>query len=222
MPKLCVALDLDREEAYRLIESLSGYPLVFKIGPKLFLEAGREVIEVVKGYGREVFLDMKFHDIPNTVKLAVEEAEKLGVDYLTLHTLGGREMLESAVSARRKTNLLGVTILTSQGEEYLDFIKTRFPSVKELALYLADIAKDVGLDGVVCSAQEVYEIKRRTGLLTVVPGIRVSGDYGDQKRVFTPNKAVSEGADIIVMGRDIYRSADPGKVVERVLESLGE
>ncbi|EDP75131.1 orotidine-5'-phosphate decarboxylase [Hydrogenivirga sp. 128-5-R1-1] len=221
MPKLCVALDVDREEAYRLIETLSGYPLVFKVGPKLFLQSGSEVVEKVKSTGCELFLDMKFHDIPNTVRLAVEEASRLGVDYLTLHTLGGAEMLREAVSSKGKVKLIGVTLLTSHDESYLKFLHTRFVSVEELVLYLARTGKEAGLEGVVCSAGEVRRIKEETGLFTVVPGIRLSGNAEDQRRVFTPEEAVREGADMIVMGRDIYRSDDPVGVVEKVLESIG-
>ncbi len=221
MPKLCVALDLDEDRAYRLVDLLSDYPLVFKVGPKLFIQSRGKILGYVKEKGRELFLDMKFHDIPNTVSLAVEESVTLGVDYLTLHTLGGEEMLRTAVEAKRDLKLIGVTVLTSHDESYLSFLKTGFKSVEEFALYLAEIAHASGLDGVVCSAGEVRRIKERTGLFTVVPGIRVSGRRGDQRRVYPPEFAVKEGADMLVMGRDIYESDDPRGIVERVLEVVG-
>lgn len=221
MAVLCVALDVDKDKAQELIKVLRPYPVAFKVGPKLFLEAGSSIVRLVKESGREVFLDLKLHDIPNTVKLAVEEADSLGVDYLTLHALGGRKMLEWASLSSKRLKLLGVTLLTSHGEEYLRFLRSNFPTLKDMVLYLADIAKESGLYGVVCSGEEVAQVKERTGLFTVVPGIRVSQSRGDQVRVLTPEEAVRRGADMIVMGRDIYGSEDPAGVVEEVLERIG-
>jgi len=108
MSKLCVALDIDKRKALDLIGKLSKYPLVFKVGSRLFLDGGKEVIEEIKRKDREVFLDLKLHDIPNTVKIAVQKAEELGVDYLTLHTLGGEKMMEWAVSGKENLKLLGL------------------------------------------------------------------------------------------------------------------
>lgn len=220
MPKLCVALDVDRKRALDLIDRLSEYPIVFKVGPRLFLDGGREIIDEVKTRKREAFLDLKLHDIPNTVKIAVQKAEELGVDYLTLHTLGGERMMEWAVSERNRIKLLGVTILTSHDESYLNFLRTELSSLKEMVLYLAGKARECGLDGVVCSAKEVREVKEKTELLTVVPGIRLGGETQDQVRVLTPEKAVSLGADMIVMGREIYGSSKPERVVEEVLRRI--
>lgn len=222
MAKLCIALDLDKKRALRLVEQIHHLGVVFKVGPKLFMEGGREIVEFVKEKGCEVFLDLKLHDIPNTVRLAVEEAESMGVDYLTLHTLGGREMMEWASSASSKVKLLGVTVLTSHSEEYLGFLRSRFESIGELSLHLARTAKECGLYGVVSSVKEARRIKESTGLFLVTPGIRISSDPGDQKRVSTPEEAVREGSDMVVMGRDVYGSDDPRKVVLSVLESIGE
>lgn len=222
MPKLCVALDVDRERALDLIDRLSNYPIVFKIGPCLFLDDRKEVIREVKRRKREVFLDLKLHDIPNTVKIAVQKAEELGVDYLTLHTLGGERMMEWAVSGRFRMKLFGVTILTSHDESYLEFLRADFGSLKEMVLYLAERAKTCGLDGIVCSAKEVKEVKEKTGLLTVVPGIRLGVETQDQVRVLTPEEAIALGADMIVMGREIYRSSKPERVVEEVLKRIGK
>ena len=220
MPKLCVALDLDLKEALSLTEELSEYGLVFKIGPRLLLDGGSEVIRSIKEKGSEVFLDLKLHDIPNTVRLAVEKARELGINYMTLHSLGGTEMMESAVDSSGELKLLGVTLLTSHGEDYLEYVKTSFGGVKEMTLYLAKRCKEVGLFGVVCSGWEVKDIKESTGLYTVVPGIRLSSSRDDQHRVYTPRRAVEEGADMLVMGRDIYRSDNPRRVVEEVLEII--
>ena len=220
MPRLCVALDLNKDQALRLADKLLGYPLILKVGPKLFLEGGKDLIEGLKEKGFEVFLDMKFHDIPNTVALAVETVSRMGVDYLTLHTLGGPEMLEMAVSRKGNTKLLGVTLLTSHGEEFLAFIRSGYGSLKDFVLSLAQTASKAGLDGVVCSGHEVREIKEKTGLLTVVPGIRLGSRRDDQKRTMTPKEAAEKGADILVMGREIYLSPQPEEVVRRVLEQI--
>lgn len=220
MAKLCVALDVEYSRAREFLKSLSGLPIVVKVGPKLFLEAGRDICNAVKEEGFELFLDLKLHDIPNTVRLAVEQAQKIGADYLTLHTLGGREMLREAVSAGDSINLLGVTLLTSHDEEYMKFLKSTFSSVEDMVIYLAKQAHETGLDGVVCSAGEVRKVKEKTSLFTVVPGIRLSSRRHDQKRVYGPREAVKEGADMIVMGRDIYLSSEPKKVVEDVLNLI--
>ena len=221
MPKLCVALDVERERALQLVKELSPLGVVFKVGPKLFLESGGEVVEFIKKRECEIFLDLKLHDIPNTVKLAVEEAKKLGVDYLTIHTLGGREMMEWAVSACGDAKLIGVTVLTSHGEEYLEFLRSGFKNLEDFSLYLARTAKECGLYGVVSSVREARRIKEETGLFVVTPGVRISSEHGDQKRVSTPEKAVREGSDMIVMGRDVYGSEDPKGAVLSVLERIG-
>ncbi len=221
MPEVCVALDVNLNKAWRLFEELYDLGIIFKIGPRLFLEGGGTFIEKVKSKGGKVFLDLKLHDIPNTVKIAVQQAEDMGVDYLTLHTLGGIKMMEWAASARESLRLIGVTLLTSHDEGYLSFLRTDFRSLEEFVLYLARKAQEAGLDGVVSSAGEVRRIKESTGLLTVVPGIRLERGKDDQVRVYTPREAVSEGADIVVVGREVYLSENPRLVVSSILEELG-
>ena len=222
MPKLCVALDVDLDAARRLLGELSDLPLVFKVGPGALLEGGLSLPHMIKELGRELFLDLKLHDIPNTVSLAVQRAEELGADYLTLHTIGGYEMLRAAVSVRRRTKLIGVTLLTSHGGNLLRLLKMNFQDPAEVVVHLARLAQSTGLDGVVCSAAEVRRVKEETSLITVVPGVRISERRDDQVRVSTPQFAVREGADVIVMGRDVYRSDNPRRTVERLLEVLGE
>ena len=222
MPKLCVALDVEKERALLLVRELAELKVVFKVGPRLFLESGGKIVETIKDSGCEVFMDLKLHDIPNTVKTTVEEAERLGVDYLTIHALGGREMMEWASSVSKRVKLLGVTILTSHDEGYLEFLKSGFSSLKDFSLHLAKVAHRCGLYGVVSSVKEAKRIKEITGLFIVTPGIRVSSEFGDQKRVSTPEEAVKEGADMIVIGRDVYRSENPKGVVLSVLERIGE
>ncbi len=223
MPKLCLALDTDVKTARELIYKLKGYPLVIKVGHRLFMLEGKEILQEIKSAGFELFLDLKFHDIPNTVALAVESANELGVDYLTLHTLGGEEMLRKAVERKADMRLLGVTLLTSHDEEYLSFLRSSFGSLRDMVLYLAGTALRVGVDGIVCSGLEVEMLKTAFGgdFIAVVPGIRLSGEKtDDQKRVLSPKEAVKRGADMLVMGRDILRSPEPLRVVERVLEDI--
>lgn len=219
-PRLCVALDVDLGSARRLLRELSDLPLIFKVGPGALVEGGLSLPSMIKKAGRELFLDLKLHDIPNTVSVAVQRAEELGADYLTLHTVGGEEMLSAAVSVRKRTKLLGVTLLTSHGESLLRLLRMNFRDPVEVVVHLARLARRTGLDGVVCSAGEVKRVKEETGLLAVVPGLRISGRQDDQVRVFTPDFALREGADVIVMGRDIYRSDNPRRTVEYLLEVL--
>ncbi len=223
MPKLCVALDTDKDTALRILDRLSDYPLVFKVGHRLFIPEGRSIVERIKAKGFELFLDLKFHDIPNTVALAVKAAEELGVDYLTLHSLGGKEMLERASSEAKAVKLLGVSILTSHDEGYLGFLRTRFRSIRDMVLYLARVSLDAGLQGVVCSGEEVGELKESLGrdFEAVVPGIRLRKENSqDQKRVLTPKEALRRGADMLVMGREILGSPRPEAVVEEVLRDI--
>ncbi len=220
MPKICVALDVGPDLALRLAEELAAKPVVFKVGPSLLVRGGPTLVRRIKDLGREVFLDLKLHDIPNTVVEAVLAAEELGADYLTLHTLAGPEVLEKASRTASKVRLIGVTMLTSHGDDYLSLMRMGFGSVEEAVIYLSKIARDCGLFGVVCSAKEVRRVKASTDLFTVVPGVRIGGPSEDQRRVSSPEEAARLGADMIVMGREIYRSEDPLRVVEDVLERL--
>ncbi len=220
MPKLCVALDLGPEEALKLVDSLLDLPVVFKVGPSLLLSCGPSVIKHIKDRGKEVFLDLKLHDIPTAVARAVSVAESLGADYLTVHTLSGPEVLETASKTALKVKLLGVTLLTSHGEDYLEAVKLGFRSVEEAVLHLSLLAKEKGLYGVVCSGEEVRKVKEKTGLFTVVPGVRLKSSPEDQRRVKTPEEAVRNGADMIVMGREIYKDPNPKRVVEDVLSRI--
>ncbi len=225
MAKLCVALDTDYEKGINLVEELKEYPLIFKVGYKLFIPYGREIIETIKRISpkAELFLDLKLHDIPNTVRNGVMGVSQLGVDYLTLHTLGGKEMIETAAGVKGNTNLLGVTLLTSHDEGYLEEIGVSLPK-EEFILRLAKIGLESGCDGLVCSAHEVEFLKERLGdFLAVVPGIRPAGfSKGDQKRVATPREAVERGADILVVGRPIVEAPNPKGVVEQILEEISK
>ena len=223
MAKLCVALDTDYERALSLAQELKDYPLIFKVGYKLFIPHGVEFLKKLKEVApnSELFLDLKLHDIPNTVRNGVVGASQLGVNYLTLHTLGGKEMLKTASEVKGNTKLLGVTLLTSHDEGYLKDLGINL-SKDEFVLKLAQWGLEGGCDGLVCSAQEVALLKERLGdFLAVVPGIRPEGfDKGDQRRVATPREAVARGADILVVGRPIVLAENPRAVVESILEEI--
>lgn len=222
--ELIVALDVDTiKKAEQLIQNLSPSVKLFKIGSMLFTRYGPETLRMAERYGCEVFLDLKFHDIPNTVEDAVESGTVPPIFMLTIHTVGGLEMLKSAMkgaveSARAlaipRPCIVGVTVLTSEnlGDK-----------TKNVVLERAQLAKDAGLDGVVCSVEETALLKKRFGreFIVVNPGIRPAGaEKGDQKRIGTPSDAKRAGADYIVVGRPIIAAADPFKAAQDVLEEL--
>ncbi len=209
---MLVALDgLSDRQAMRMARRLEGSAGGFKVGLELFALYGPSFIRRLSEGGSELFLDMKYHDIPETVERAVDAACRMGPDYLTIHASGGEEMLRSAVRGRggRPTRLLGVTVLTSLSGRGVG------RRVRDLAL----LAREAGLDGVIASARETPEVKRLCGkdFLVMVPGIRPAGaPSNDQKRVATPAEAARAGADRIVVGRPITRSGDPLAALEAV------
>ncbi len=223
--KLAFALDVtDIKQAQKIVDEISGLDIIIKVGYVLFIKGGNSFIKELKDRNFEVFLDLKFHDIPNTVYNGVSAVKDLGVDYLTLHTLGGPDMLARALEAKGNSNLklLGVTILTSHREDYIDYIGSRY-TIDELALKLAKTGIELGLDGIVCSANEVKKIKNeiKKQFLAVVPGIRLEGgESDDQSRVSTPKAAVESGADILVIGRPILRAKDKRKVIQDILQDI--
>ena len=222
---IIVALDVDTEkQAKRFVERLLPAIKIFKIGPILFTAYGPKVIEMVRKKGAEVFLDLKFHDIPNTVANAVRQAARLKIRMLTLHTSGGEEMLvRAAQSAReeaaklkiKKPLLLGITVLTSD--------KARV-NTKKTVLERARLAKRSGLDGIVCSVREAKAVRKACGknFIIVTPGIRPkSAQHGDQKRVATAKDAISAGANYIVVGRPILEAADPLQAATDIIKEMG-
>jgi len=198
-----------------------------KVGKELFTHCGPQLVEQLHSKGFDVFLDLKFHDIPNTVAGAVHAASELGVWMVNVHAGGGRRMMEAAAQAlqgfSRKPLLIGVTVLTSlSDEDLLELGYTESP--RERVLRLAALAADSGLDGVVCSAMEATALRqsRGEGFCLVTPGIRLAGDAaGDQRRVVTPADAVSMGSDYLVIGRSVTGAADPLAALQRVHAELG-
>ncbi|MCK4226123.1 orotidine-5'-phosphate decarboxylase [candidate division WOR-3 bacterium] len=228
---LIVALDVPTlKEAEDIVDELGDLVGYYKVGLKLFLRFGPNAIEILKDKGKKVFLDLKLHDIPSTVAGAVDAAVDMNLDMLTVHALGGFEMMETAqkIIWERKAGkplILGVTILTSLDEAFLqDFLGIDKPMEKQI-LDLAVVAKSAGLRGVVASPKEVSHIKKQCGkdFIVVTPGIRPKGaKKDDQKRVLTPDMAIIRGADFIVVGRTIINAPDRGKATLSIIEDIGD
>lgn len=231
--KLIIALDVGtRPEALALAVELHEASL-FKIGMELFTAEGPPLIEDIAGLKKKVFLDLKYHDIPNTVAGAVRAAVRRGVFMITLHASGGREMLRRAAEAARDEAarsgqpnpiLLGVTVLTSLKDDDLSDIGCQGP-VADQVLRLAALAKESGAGGVVCSPREIELIKQRFGrdFLVVTPGIRPAWAAAqDQKRVMTPSEAMLKGADYLVIGRPVTAAPSPRDALALIIKELGQ
>ena len=223
--RLIVALDVPTADAARaLVDRLAGRVGMFKVGSQAFTAAGPALVQEIVARGEKVFLDLKFHDIPNTVAGAVASASRLGVSLVDVHGLGGRAMVEAAVGAlpAMATRLLAITILTSHDEDTLDEIGvngTMLDSVRRLAL----LAKEAGADGVVASPHEVALIREACGsdFLIVTPGIRPAGSArGDQARAATPGAALAAGADYVVVGRPITEAPDPAAAADAIVREM--
>ncbi|WP_281888071.1 orotidine-5'-phosphate decarboxylase [Paenibacillus sp. YYML68] len=236
--RIIVALDYaTAEEAQGLVRSLEGIPCYMKVGMQLFYSAGPRFVEQLKEKGYNVFLDLKMHDIPNTVKGGAESITRLGVDMFNVHAAGGVRMMEAAREGVDKALassaagsagavrplLIAVTQLTSTSQSVLNEEIGIVGTVEEAVLRYAQLAKQAGLDGVVASPLEVPALKGALGssFVTVTPGIRPAGaDIGDQSRVMTPQEAFAQGTDYIVIGRPITAAADPRAALEGIIASL--
>ena len=223
--RLIVALDVPKAEAARaLVARLAGHVGMFKVGSQLFTAAGPDLVHEIVGRGEKIFLDLKFHDIPNTVAGAVSSATRLGVSFVDVHGLGGRAMMEAGVGAlpAMGTRLLAITILTSHDEGSLGEIGVN-GSMAESVRRLAQLAKEAGTDGVVVSPHEVALVREACGsdFLIVTPGIRPAGAaQGDQARAATPAAALAAGADYIVVGRPITEAADPAAAADAIVREM--
>ena len=230
---IIAALDVpNAEEALKLAEAIAPAVGAFKIGKELFVSAGPDIVKRVRDTGAAVFLDLKFHDIPNTVAKAVASAVRLDVQMLTVHTCGGSTMLERALEGANEAAtetgnaaplILGVTVLTSMDENDLNEVGVpRQPG--DQVTHLAQLATKAGLKGLVCSPMEIAPLREvlPSEMQLVTPGIRPTGsDTGDQKRVMTPADAIGAGANWLVIGRPIYGADNPRAAAEGISESLG-
>ncbi len=226
-PKIIVALDYpDAPAALDMAARLTPALCRVKVGKELYTAAGPALVEALVARGFGVFLDLKFHDIPNTVAGACKAAARLGVWMMNVHAAGGRSMMMAAREALGdgsvRPKLIAVTVLTSMAQSDLADIGM-LGGPNEAVLRLATLARSAGLDGVVCSAQEARALRAAfgTGFDLVTPGIRPSdGEQGDQKRVMTPRAAVDAGADYLVIGRPITQAADPVAMLQRIQREI--
>ncbi|MDP5212037.1 orotidine-5'-phosphate decarboxylase [Pseudoalteromonas tunicata] len=227
-PKVLIALDFDDEEAaLNFVNQLSPQYCRLKVGKEMFTYFGPEFVKKLIAKDFDVFLDLKFHDIPNTVAKAVVAAAKMGVWMVNVHASGGPEMMVKAKEAllpfgEKAPLLIAVTVLTSMDADELSRLGVT-KSPQEQVLYLATLAKQSGLDGVVCSAQEASSLKDKFGkdFKLITPGIRPQGsEIGDQKRIMTPKLALENGSDYLVIGRPITQAEDPVAALAAINLSL--
>jgi len=240
--RLIVALDYPgRSGALKLVEQLSGLLSTYKIGFELFTAEGPALVREIISGGASVFLDLKFHDIPNTVAGAVASAARLGVSITNVHALGGSEMMRAAAQSalavasasqadgrgqgqQSRPKVIAVTVLTSMDQAALNGVGISTAPDSQ-AVKLASLAKDAGLDGVVASPREARMIRESVGsdgFLIVTPGIRPEwAATGDQRRIATPSEAIRSGADYLVVGRPIIAAADPRAAAQRILDEIG-
>lgn len=232
--KLIVALDYtSRADAERMVETLKDTVTFYKVGPALFLPYGPSIIEYLKSRGLKVFLDLKFHDIPNTVAKTAETIVQLGVDIFNLHASGGYEMMAKTVEVvqamcnQKSTRplVLAVTILTSLQDDFLEDVMGSDRKLEDEVIILAKLSRDAGCDGVVASPWEIESLKRECGqdFYVLTPGIRPKGAPGyDQKRMKTPGEAIEAGSDFVVIGRPITEAENPRQTALEVLREMEE
>lgn len=230
--KIIVALDTSRlEDAEKLLNELKGLVTFFKIGFELFTSYGWSAVDLVRRYGGRVFLDLKLHDIPNTVSKTLNVICERGVDMVTIHALGGFNMMKRAQEVsdaftgkgQKTPRIVAVTILTSHTEGDLTRELGIRKSLGQEVGLLADLAKEAGLAGVVSSPMETRMLREKfpENFLLVTPGIRPPGTHaGDQKRIFSPIEAVDAGADYLVVGRPITAAVNPAREAEAIIQSL--
>jgi orotidine-5'-phosphate decarboxylase len=229
--RIIIALDVEnRDQALALVRELPAAQ-VFKVGLELFTAEGPRLLQDVQALGKDVFLDLKLHDIPNTVAEAARIGVRYGAHMMTIHTSGGEEMMARAAEVARTEEdkrgvarplLLGVTILTSLKNESLASIGMVADTGAQV-LRLAALARKAGLNGVVCSAQEIEIVRRETGpgFLIVTPGIRPAWAAAqDQKRIMTPAEAMAKGSDYLVVGRPVTQAASPGEAFQKIVDEL--
>lgn len=230
---IVVALDVDTAaEALSLVERLRGTVGMFKVGKQLFTAAGPDIVRRIIGLGEQVFLDLKYHDIPNTVAKAGVEAARLGVSIFNVHAMGGSKMLRATVEAVAEAAeregfatplILGVTVLTSHTQESLSEIGIE-RKLEDQVVALAQLCEASGINGVVASPQEIVPIRKAVdnpGFVILTPGVRPAGAaLNDQSRVMTPGEAIQAGANFLVVGRPITAAENPVEAAKKILEEI--
>jgi orotidine-5'-phosphate decarboxylase len=226
--KILLVLDVSsREEAMKLVRPLYEHVGMFKVGMQLFTAEGPSLVREIVDLGGKVFLDLKFHDIPNTVSHGVLEAAKLGVSLMTIHAAGGRVMMETVAKelqdkfGSRRPMVVAVTVLTSLNDRGLSEVGIARPMAEQVVA-MAKLAEECGIAGVVCSPQEIQLVRRAAGpdFKIVTPGIRMPGQAAnDQQRLATPREALAAGADYIVVGRAVTAAPDPRSALNALVES---
>jgi orotidine-5'-phosphate decarboxylase len=227
--KILLVLDVSsKEEAMKLVRPLYEHVGMFKVGMQLFTAEGPSLVREIVDLGGKVFLDLKFHDIPNTVSHGVLEAAKLGVSLMTIHAAGGRAMMETVAKelqdkfGSRKPMVVAVTVLTSLNEAGLAEVGLARPMSQQVVA-MAKLAEECGIAGVVCSPQEIHLVRQAVGpnFKIVTPGIRMPGQSAnDQQRLATPREALTAGADYIVVGRAVTASPDPRQALDALIQSV--
>ena len=218
---IIVAIDENNfKKASELINKLDPKKCMVKIGSVAFNSIGHEVIYYAADHGFKIFLDLKLHDIPNTVKKSIQGLASLPIRMLTIHTSGGKDMMMAAMEATSNTQIkvFGVTALTSLNDDEIDEIFQRTSS--EQVNTMLDLAESAGIDGIVCSPHELKLVKKRGTLLSITPGIRLQDSNDDQKRVMTPKEAINLGADYLVIGRPITQSDDILETLEGIYNKI--
>ena len=218
---IIVAIDeIDFNKVSNIIDNLDSSKCMIKIGSVVFNSIGNKAIDYAAQKGFDIFLDLKLHDIPNTVKKSIESFSSLPIKMLTVHTSGGKDMMVAAMEAVSGTDIkvFGVTVLTSLGDEDTNTVFRR--SSSEQVNTMLDLAESAGIDGVVCSPHELELLSKRTSLLSMTPGIRLENSNDDQKRVMTPKEAIDLGADYLVIGRPITSSENIGESLNKIFQSI--
>jgi len=223
--KIIIPLDLEYSAAINMAKNFDANLCRLKIGSQLFTSSGPQMIKELNSLGFDIFLDLKFHDIPNTVYEAVKSAADLGIWMVNVHASGGRAMLEASKKALEGFDqpplLIAVTVLTSLSEDSLSEVGIK--NLSEQVLRLAELTNECDLNGVVCASTDVKAIKNRFGkdFITVTPGIRPNNSkVNDQNRISTPSEAIKNGSDYLVIGRPITESENPTKALEKIIEEI--
>ncbi|HDD64971.1 MAG TPA: orotidine-5'-phosphate decarboxylase [Firmicutes bacterium] len=221
MTQLIVSLDIDDiEKVFYILDQTQDIVDFYKVGTIPFLSFGYRIIDILKERGKKVFFDLKFFDIPNTVRKSTKKIVEMGVDFFTIHLLSGKEVIKAAIEEKGKAKIIGVTLLTSIEKNDIEEIGMG-EDVEGMIVRLTQLGVRYGIDGIVCSAKDLPFLRKKfPSIIMVCPGIRLGEVKDDQKRIATPSYASKNGADFIVVGRPVYESENPRQVVKSILKEV--